>query len=68
MQGWYLVDVSPGLVVMGEEVQEVMGSNPSTVYWMDIFHLVNKLHKMFCLFKRPKLKKEAWDGQFLQAR
>ena len=27
---------SPGLVVMGGEV---VGSNPGTVYWRDIFHI-----------------------------
>ena len=30
----------PGLVVMGgDSCSKVMGSNPSTVYWMDIFHI-----------------------------
>ena len=29
---------SPGLVVMGRDSRlKVMGSNPGTVYWMDIF-------------------------------
>ena len=31
---------SPGLVVMGgDSCLKVVGSNPSTVYWMDIFHI-----------------------------
>ena len=29
---------SPGLVVMGGD--SVVGSNPSTIYWMDIFTLI----------------------------
>ena len=32
---------SPALVVMDETTRylKVVGSNPSTVYWMDIFHI-----------------------------
>ena len=31
---------SPGLVVWEEvHVPKVVGSNPSAVYWMDIFHI-----------------------------
>ena len=33
-----MVGGSPGLVVMGRaHVLKVVGSNPGTVYWMDIF-------------------------------
>ena len=28
---------SSGLVVMGDNVREVMGSNRVAIYWMDIF-------------------------------
>ena len=59
------MDVSPGLVVMGvTNVLKVMGSNPSTVYWMDIFH-VYLLQKMLCLFDKTKInEKEAGDEPF----
>ena len=33
-------NTSPGLLVMGgDSCPKVVGSNPSTVYWMDIFHI-----------------------------
>ena len=31
------MDGSPSLVVMGGDVLKVTGSNPITIYWMDIF-------------------------------
>ena len=36
------MDGSPGLVLMGRVSRpKVVGSNPSTVYWMDIFlHII----------------------------
>ena len=34
----YKLGGSPGLLVIGEtRDSKVMGSNPSTIYWMDIF-------------------------------
>ena len=46
---------NPDLVVMGEDsCPKVVGSNPSTVYWMDIFaHLFVVKLKCFSL-KRQK--------------
>ena len=42
-------------------VQEGVSSNPSTRYWMDIFHISCK-NSNVCL-KRPKIdEKEAGDG------
>ena len=42
---------------------KVVGSNLSTVYWKDIFHIY-LLQKLQCLFEKTKLKeKEAGDGR-----
>ena len=36
--------------------RKVVGSNPSTVYWMDIFH--NNLQQNFVCLKIPKINEE----------
>ena len=47
-------------------VREVVGSNPSAIYWMDIFHIDLLKNYIVCL-KRPKInKKEAGVGPFLK--
>ena len=59
-------------MVMGWDetrVPKIVGSNPSTIYWMDIFsHLfVVKIVMMFVCLKRPKItEKEAGVGPFLE--
>ena len=41
-----------------------MGSNLSTVYWMDIFHIYLLL-KLKCVFEKTKINgKETGDGPF----
>ena len=49
-------------------VQEVMGSNPSTGYWMDIFsHIFVAKLELFACLKRPKInEKEAGYGPFFK--
>ena len=43
-------------------MQEVVGSNPSTGYWIEIFHIYCCKNCNVCL-KRPKInKKEAGNG------
>ena len=43
---------------------KVLGSSPSTVYWMDIFHIY-LLIKMYCLFEKTKINEiEADDDPF----
>ena len=38
-------------------MSKVVGSNPSTLYWMDIFsHLL--VEKLSCLFVKTKIKKQ----------
>ena len=62
-----LLGGSPGLVVMGGNSRpKVVGSNPGTVDWMDIFsHTFVKKNCNVCL-KRPKInEKEAGVGPFL---
>ena len=50
---------SPGLVVMGKTpILKVMGSNPGTVYWMDIF-LKYLLQKLYCLFEKTENKRKS---------
>ena len=47
-------------------VPKVVGSNPGTVYWMDIFHIYLLWNCVVCL-KRPKInQKEAGVGPFLK--
>ena len=47
-------------------VRKVVGSNPSAIYWMDIFHIDLLKNYIVCL-KRPKInKKEAGVGPFLK--
>ena len=41
-----------------------MGSNPNTVYWMNIFH-IDWLKKLYCLFVKNK-QKEVSDSPFLK--
>ena len=42
-----------------------MGSNPSTVYWMDIFHIGIIVVKIVMFFKKTKInEKEAEDVPF----
>ena len=42
-------------------VPKVMGSSPSTIYWLDNFHIY-LMQKMLCLFEKTKInKKEAGD-------
>ena len=45
-------------------VREVVGSNPGTVYWMDMtFSQIDLLLKLYFLFKSPKInEKEARVG------
>ena len=39
-------------MVMGDDsCSRVVGSNPGTVYWMDIFH-IDLLLKLYCLFEK----------------
>ena len=38
-------------------VQEVIGSNPGAIYWMDIFH-IDLLSKLYCLFETTKNKRK----------
>ena len=42
---------------MTTHVQEVVGSNPSAVYWMDIFTLICCKNCIVC-FKTPKINKK----------
>ena len=53
---------SPGLVVMGEtNVLKVMGSNHSTVFWMDVFsHICCKNYNV--CFKKDEDKNENEAG------
>ena len=45
---------------------KVRGSNPSTVYWMDIFSHIFVV-KLYCLFEKTKISgKEAGDGPFFE--
>ena len=47
-------------------VLKVVGSNPSTIYWMDIFHILFVV-KMYCLVERKKINlKVAGNGPFLK--
>ena len=48
-------------------VPEVVGLNPSAIYWMDIFSLMCYKNCIVCL-KRPKIKKEAGVGPFKKPR
>ena len=49
---------------MRTHVQEVVGSNPGTVYWMDMFHIDLLKNCVVCL-KRLKInEKEVGDGHF----
>ena len=42
-----------------------MGSNPSTVYWMDIFPHIFVVKIVGCLFEKTKInEKEVGDGLF----
>ena len=44
-----------------------MGSNPSTVYWMDIFSHIFVVKIVLFVGKRPKInEKEAGVGPFLK--
>ena len=63
----YLLGQEP-LVLVGRDLcSKVVGSNPGTIYWMDIFsHLFVVKICNVCL-KRPKInKKEAGVGPFLK--
>ena len=51
---------SPGLVVMGgDSCPKVVGLNPGTIYWMNIFShkFVVKIVKMFVWKDKNKMKK-----------
>ena len=53
------------MVMGGDSCSKVLGSNPSAVYWIDIFshQFAVKLHR--CLFEKTENKlKEAKDGPF----
>ena len=42
----------------------MVSSNPSTVYWMNIFHIY-LLAKLYCVFEKTKInEKEAGVGPF----
>ena len=42
-------------------VLKIVGSNPSTIYWMDIFHII-LLKKLLCLREKMKTnEKETGD-------
>ena len=42
-------------------VQEVVGSNPGAVYWMDIFH-IHLLLKLYCLLEKDQEKTKRGRG------
>ena len=43
--------------------QTIVGLNPSTVYWIDIFHV----YLFMCFFEKTKInEKEAGDGLFFK--
>ena len=53
---------SPGLVVMGRDLHSKgCGSNPSTVYWMDIFSHLFVLKICNVCLKRPKINEKGRD-------
>ena len=56
-------------MVMGDDsCSRVVGSNPGTVYWMDIFHIYLLQNCNVCL-KRPKInEKEAGVGPLKKER
>ena len=55
---------SPGQVVLGGDyLQEVIGLNPSTIYWMVFFHIyLLWKNSNVCLKKTENKRKEAGDG------
>ena len=57
--------MSTGLVVMGTHVLKVVGLNPCTVFWSDIFtnNICSKNLKV-CLKRTKITEKEAGDSPF----
>ena len=56
---------SSGFVWEEAHVLKVVGSNPSTLYWMDIFSLICCKNCIQVCLKRPTInEKEAGDGPF----
>ena len=49
-------------------VQDVMGSNPGAIYWMDIFTLICCKNCIACLKRQKINEKEAGVGPFKKRR
>ena len=63
---------SPGLVVMGDDSCSIgMGSNPSAVYWMDIFshwfvgkdQKLTKRGQVWPILKKNRVKTATFNGR-----
>ena len=51
---------SPGLVVMGGDSRyDIVGSNPSSAYWMDMtFFHIDLLYELYFLFEKTENKRK----------